>query len=174
MLHAVPIEVWLAAAYALFLMGVAAVLERLAVRAHRRSEQYEVAGFKFHQDCERWECPTGQLLHRSETDHRLRVIRYKAPAHACNACHLKARCTDSHSGREIEQPMDSWLRSEIGRFHQVISLALLLLAATLLAIEAARFPRSPSVVVLAIPVLPIGVAALRLASVLLHPSRSIE
>jgi hypothetical protein len=107
MLRIVPIEVWLAAAYALFLMIVAALLERLAMRAHHRSEQYQVAGFKFHADFDRWECPTGQFLHRSDIDYRRRVARYKAPAHACNACRMKPECTDSESGREILS--DTWI-----------------------------------------------------------------
>lgn len=139
MLHAVPIEVLLAAGYALFLLIISVVLERVAMHSQRHSEEYETAGFKFHTEFDRWECPTGQYLHRIEIDHRRRIIRYQAPAQACNACHIKAQCTDSHTGREIERQMGSWLSSEIGRFHRGISLALLSLAALLLVIEAARY-----------------------------------
>ncbi len=171
MLRAVPIEVLLAAGYALFLMIVAAVLERLAIHSHRRSEQYEVAGFKFHRDFDRWECPTGQHLQRTDVDHHRRIVRYKAPAHACNACRIKAQCTESHTGREIEREMDSWLTSEIGRFHRGISLALLSLAALLLAIEAARYPQPRSELLLGSMFVLIVVAAARLISVFSNPAR---
>lgn len=164
MLHAVPLEVWLAASYALFLMMVAAVLERLAMRAHRRSEQYQVAGFKFHADFDCWECPTGQFLHRSDIDHDRRVTRYKASAHACNACHIKPECTDSTTGREIERQMDSWLTTELGRFHRGISLALLVLAALLLLVEAARYPQPRAELVLGLIFVPAAIATTRLLS----------
>lgn len=170
MLRAIPIEVLLAAGYALFLMIVAVALEWLARRSHQRSEQYELAGFKFHADVDRWECPTGQHLHRSEVEHDQRIIRYKAPAHACNACHIKTNCTDSETGREIEHHLDSWLTSEIRRFHNGISLALLTLAALLLGIEAVRFPHPPAVFILAVLFLPIGIAVFRLASSLRFPA----
>jgi|SRR5579872_4328378 len=170
MLRAIPIEVLLAAGYALFLMIVAVALEWLARRSHQRSEQYELAGFKFHADVDRWECPTGQHLHRSEVEHDQRIIRYKAPAHACNACHIKTNCTDSETGRQIEQRIDSWLTSEIRRFHNGISLALLTLAALLLGIEAVRFPHPPAVFILAVLFLPIGIAVFRLASSLRFPA----
>lgn len=171
MLHTVPVEVWLAAAYALFLMMVAAVLERLAMRAHQRSEEYQVAGFKFHADFDRWECPTGQLLHRSDIDYGGRVTRYKAPAHACNVCRIKPECTDSENGREIERHMDSWLSTEVGRFHRGISLALLLLAALLLIIEAARYRQPQAELVLGSLFVPAVIASSRLLSAFFNSAR---
>lgn len=164
MLGTIPVEVLLATVYALFLIAVSAVLERLAKHSHQRSEQYEVAGFKFHRELDRWECPTGQHLHRSEVEHDRRITRYKAPAHACNACHIKADCTDSETGREIEQRLDSWLTSEIRRFHRGISLALLLIAALLLIIEAARYREPRSDLLLGSLFVPVAIAAARLIS----------
>lgn len=162
MLDVIPVEVLLAAVYALFLIIVSAVLERLAKHSHRRSEQYEVAGFRFHRESDRWECPTGQHLHRREVEHDRRIVRYKAPASACNACHIKANCTDSETGREIEQHLDSWLTSEIRRFHHGISLALLLVAASLLIIEAVRYPQPRSDLLLCSLLVPVAIAAARL------------
>lgn len=171
MLHGIPIEVLLTAGYAVFLMSVAVALERMAKHSHRRSEQYEVAGFRFHRDFDRWECPAGQQLHRSEVDNERRVIRYKAPAHACNACRIKSQCTDSHTGREIEREIDSWLKSGIGRFHRGISLALLFLAASLLAIEAARYRQPQAELILGLPFVLVGLLAVRLFFVFSNPAR---
>jgi hypothetical protein len=48
---------------------------------------------------------------------------------------IKHLCTESEEGREIEHHPDSWLESEIARFHRGISLALLFLAGLLLVVE---------------------------------------
>ncbi len=67
-----------------------------------------------------------------------RIARYRAPANTCNACMLKERRTDSDEGREITQQMDSWIGSELRRFHAGISLSLLLLAALIAVAEIFR------------------------------------
>jgi hypothetical protein len=125
-------EVLMASGYALFLMLVALVLEWLAKHSHRRTEQMRVTGFKFKSELDKWECPTGQLLHRHSVDHVNKVVRYRAIGHICNCCHKKPDCTDSDDGREIEHRVDSWVQSEIRRYHRGISLTILLLAALIL------------------------------------------
>ncbi len=67
--------------------------------------------------------------------------------------------------------MDSWLRSEIGRFHRGISLALLLLAALLLAIEAARYPQPYPEMVLGLLFVSVVIAAVRLLSAFSNSTR---
>lgn len=138
MIHGVHIEVILAAGYALLLVGVAAVLEWLARHSHRRSEHYRNSGFIYKRKLDVWECPAGQHLTREQTDFERRIARYRAPAHQCNACHGKKDCTDSDDGRLLESRLDSWLQSELRRFHRGISLMLLLLAVLLLAVEIFR------------------------------------
>ena len=66
-------EVLMAGGYALFLVAVATMLEWLAEHSHHRSEQMRVTGFKFHQELDHWECPTGQFLRRHSTDHQLNM-----------------------------------------------------------------------------------------------------
>jgi hypothetical protein len=134
-------EVLMAAGYALFLVLVAVMLEWLAKHSHRRSEQMRVTGFKFHMEFDHWECPTGQFLHRHSVDHQRNIVRYRAPGHACNCCHKKPDCTDSDEGREIEHRVDSWVQSEIRRYHRGFSLALLLLAALILLAQLLWFKR---------------------------------
>jgi hypothetical protein len=101
MIRPIPIEVLVAAGYAVFLVVVAIVLERLARHSHQRSEQFQVAGFKFHKRADHWECPTGQLLSRQEIDHHRRFVRYQAPSHVCNKCHIKENCTDSDTAGRL-------------------------------------------------------------------------
>ena len=114
----------LAAGYGLFLALCALGLDLLARHSNRRSERYRTAGFTYLESVDAWDCPEGERLHRVETDHQLRVARYRARAHVCNACRLKDACTDSNTGREIASALDPWPHSEAGRFHRGISLAM--------------------------------------------------
>ena len=134
-----PLEVLLASAYAIFLLCVAAALEKLAMHAHRRAGRYELAGFRYDHGFDRWECPEGNHLLRIETDPLSQVVRYRAPASVCNACAKKSDCTDSDDGREVEHRLDLWLQMGLRHFHRGISLALIVLAALILLAEAVRF-----------------------------------
>jgi hypothetical protein len=120
----VATESVLAAGYGLFLALCALGLDAVAHRSNRRADRYRTAGFTYMGAVDAWECPEGERLHRVETDLEMRLIRYRARAHICNACRLKDACTDSDSGREIASAMDGWPHSEAGRFHRGIALAM--------------------------------------------------
>ncbi len=139
MISGVHIEVVLAVSYASFLIGTAFVLEYLARHSHKRSERYGNSGFVYFQKMDLWECPEGRQLLRVETDYQRRIVHYRAPAEACNACSLKNNCTDSDEGRVLKSHLDSWIQSELRRFHRGISLVLLLLATIILIVEAVRY-----------------------------------
>jgi len=134
---AVDAGTWMVAGYAIFLGMTASALELLARRSHRRAEQYHLAGFRYDAGLDAWHCPTGKRLHRAEVRHDRRIVVYRAPAHHCNCCKVKTRCTDSDNGRSVERRLDSWLDSELRRFHIGISVTLLVLAALILAVELA-------------------------------------
>jgi hypothetical protein len=131
-------EVFFAAGYATFLLGVAIGLDLLARHSHVRSERYRTAGFAYHPTHDAWICPEDQILMRSEVDHERRLIRYRGRPQVCNHCPAKTECTDSDDGREVVRAMDPWPHSEAGRFHRGISLVIVLLAALVLSVEAFR------------------------------------
>jgi hypothetical protein len=131
-------EALLAAAYSLALLLCAGVLEWLSAHTHRRSLRYRTAGFDYRADQDVWVCPEGEHLWPHELDHERRLVRYRAQAHVCNGCPLKERCTDSDRGREVVLPLDPWPHSEAGRFHRVIALMLVALAALVAAVALAR------------------------------------
>jgi hypothetical protein len=137
------LEPLLAGAYILLLVLIAMALEWMARHSHRRADQYHTGGFRFHPDRDSWECPTGMALVRAEVDHQLRVVRYRAPAHVCNNCAIKSRCTHSDRGREIPVPMDPWLNSASLRFQTGISLVLLILSGLIAVIELFRHGHGP-------------------------------
>ena len=167
----IDIEVFLAGAYAVFLLLVALGLELVTRHAHHRSRQMRIAGFRYHHDF--WECPAGQQLKPIATDYAPRLVRYRAPAHICNACSIKHLCTESEEGREIEHNPDSWLESEIARFHRGISLALLFLAGLLLVVEMIRHQRPIELLILSGFLVPIAVLGSQLSSAFLAPRRVV-
>jgi hypothetical protein len=164
MIAGVHNEVLLAFGYAAFLVGVAFVLEVLARHSHKRSELYRNAGFVYRQKMDLWECPVGRQLRRTETDYRRRIVHYRAPAEACNACSLKNNCTDSNDGRRLETSLDSWLESELRRFHRGISLTLLLLATVMLLAEAVRHAEPRELALVGCLVVPVSIAETKLFS----------
>jgi hypothetical protein len=164
MQQTIDIEVLLAGAYAVFLILVAFGLELLARHSHHRSKQMGVAGFRYHRHHDVWECPAGQHLKPIATDYGQRLVRYRAPAHICNGCSIKRLCTDSDEGREIEHHPDSWLESELARFHRGISLALLLLAGLLLVVEMIRHASPMELLILSGFLVPVALLGSQLSS----------
>ena len=169
------IETVLAGGYAGFLIAGAFCLEWLSAHTHRRALRFRTAGFRYEPDHDVWHCPEGEQLWPREFDRELRLVRYRARAHVCNACPAKERCTDSNDGREIVRPLDPWPHSEAGRFHRVLALLLVGLGSLILFVELARHHSAPEAVL---------VGALLLAAVLAgrwlgrdlgrHPANSPE
>lgn len=173
MISGMHVEVVLAAVYAIFLAAVALGLELLARHSHQRSKRYQHSGFTYFRDADAWECPAGQQLLRHQTDFQRRIVHYRAPADACNQCSLKINCTDSNDGRILKNHLDSWIESELRRFHRGISLALLLLATIILLAEVVRHANRPELLVVASLLLPISLVGTKLlASFLSHKTDS--
>jgi uncharacterized membrane protein len=162
MISGVHVEVVLAASYAIFLVGVAFILEFLARHSHKRSERYRNSGFVYFQKLDLWECPAGRQLLRTETDYQRRIVHYRAPADACNACSLKNNCTDSNDGRLLKSHLDSWVESELRRFHRGISLALLLLATVILIAETVRHAEPRELFLVGCLLVPVSLAETKL------------
>ncbi len=157
------LEPLLATGYTLLLVMIAGGLEWMGRHSHRRADQYHTSGFRFRKDVAHWECPMGAPLHMAETDHELRVIRYRAPARTCNGCSMKPDCTDSDNGRVISVPMDPWLSSAIGGFHRGISLSLLVLAGLIIAIEMFRHNHGIELVLLSVVMVMVSLLGMTLA-----------
>jgi hypothetical protein len=164
-------EAILAGGYALFLLAAATGIEWLSAHTHRRSLRYRTAGFTYHEQHDHWECPEGQQLWPHEFDHERRLVRYRAKAHICNGCPVKAACTDSDRGREIVRPLDPWPHSEAGRFHRGLSLVLVALALLVLVVGGARNHDTVDAAgLLALLVVALGIGRWLLRDFRTHPS----
>ena len=167
MISGVNTEVVLAGSYAIFLTAVTVGLELLARHSHTRSERYRNSGFAYFRDRDAWECPAGQQLLRQEGHYERQIIHYRAPAEACNRCALKNNCTDSDEGRVLKSHLDSWIESELRRFHRGISVVLLLLAVIILSAEAIRHSAHHELLVIASLLFPISLVETKLVFSLL-------
>lgn len=169
-MHHLNGNVMLALGYALFLALLAAALELLARHSHQRTRRLHTVGFYFQSDLDAWKCPDGKLLYRAEVTRESTAVRYRALAHECNHCPLKSRCTDSDEGRVIEVQPDSWLQSELRKFHRGLSLTLLFLASLVLAITLLLQHNMLAQALLAIPLLCIAGAGFRLGHAFFRPA----
>jgi hypothetical protein len=139
-------EVAIVGGYALVLLAVAAVLDWVGQHTQRRSERFRTAGFRYQPQHDAWTCSQDAMLWPMEYDAEKHLVRYRAKASVCNACHVKPDCTDSLQGREVIRAVAPWPHSEAGRFHRGMSLVLVGLAAVLLLIAAVRHPQPPTLV----------------------------
>lgn len=119
----------------------------------------------------------GIPLMRAEIDHERQIVLYRAPAHTCNSCQIKSRCTQSDSGRQIAVSLDPWVRSASMRLQRGISLVLLTLASFILVIELLRHGHGAEPYVLGAVLLVVLLRFVKLASRVLsqasHPQAGI-
>ncbi len=146
----VGVEVWLASAYCLLLVGLAYAIDALARRAAAVSEGGAPGGFRYHEDHDAWLCPEDQWLWPQSFDPDNRVMRYRGSPTVCNACPVKSTCTTSTSGREVQRAVDSWPASEAARFHRGIACSVVVLGLVWPAATAATGPGRTALLVLAV------------------------
>ncbi len=117
----VSVDVWIAAAYGVFLLAAAHGLDRIARRASLSRGRWRMGGFTYHPEHDAWVCPEDQWLWPQSFDPGNRVMRYRASPAVCNSCPVKASCTTSNHGREVTRHVDPWPASEAERFHRGIA-----------------------------------------------------
>ncbi len=73
---------------------------------------YAAEQFSYDEKRDLYLCPQGQQLTRWTNKTEAQAVPYRAEAKVCNACPVKAQCTDSISGKAI---LRSWFQEEIDR-----------------------------------------------------------
>ena len=73
--------------------------------------------FAYDAHADAYHCPGGETLRFRKHKHTERVRVYQAPAAACNACALKARCTDSTKGRQVTRAFDEAYLERVRGYH---------------------------------------------------------
>ena len=77
-----------------------------------RKHLYRADAFVYEAARDRYLCPQGQPLARLTRRNRTEVIVYHAPAAICNACPVKAKCTEADTGRRL---LRSFYQAELDR-----------------------------------------------------------
>jgi hypothetical protein len=116
------LEVWLLLGYAVTVLAGARVTEALARTHFRRARRFAERGFVYDADADHYHCPHGERLSLHVIDSDERVAVYRAPALTCADCPSKAACTPHDEGRHIYRPLAEWAETDVGRFHQWLSL----------------------------------------------------
>jgi hypothetical protein len=88
-------------------------------------------GFHYDADADHYHCPQGERLALHLIDPHERVAVYRASASACADCSAKVRCPPHDEGRHIYRPQAAWTETDVGRFHQGLSLLMAASAAAL-------------------------------------------
>jgi hypothetical protein len=73
--------------------------------------------FTYEAERDVYHCPGNQELRFRKHKHTERTRVYQAPAAACNACSLKAQCTDSAKGRQVKRSVDEAYLDRVRGYH---------------------------------------------------------
>jgi hypothetical protein len=128
------LDVSLLLGYAIVVLAGARLMDWLARLHFERARRYCEVGFHYDADADHYHCPQGERLALHVINSQERVAVYRAKASACAACPEKARCTPHDEGRHIYRPLAAWTETDVGRFHQWLSL---LMAASVVALSLA-------------------------------------
>src|SRR5262245_21416624 len=155
------VEVALLLGYAVVVLASARLMERLARVHFERARRYGEDGFHYDADADHYHCPQGERLALHLIDPHERVAVYRAPASACAGCPAKARCTPHDEGRHIYRPLAAWTETDVGRFHQWLSLLMAASAAALSLVALLEWAGRPGTGLLLVAFLTAAHAAVR-------------
>jgi transposase len=83
----------------------------------RRTAFFGKGTFAYDPNRDIYHCPGGQELRFRKHKYTERTRVYQAPAAACNACRLKAQCTDSSKGRQVKRGFDEAYLDRVRGYH---------------------------------------------------------
>ena len=137
------LEVWLLLSYAIVVLAGARLTEALARTHFRRARRSAEHGFRYDVDADHYHCPHGERLSLHMIDSAERVAVYRAPASSCADCPSKGVCTPHEEGRHIYRPLAEWAETDVGRFHQWLSVVMAGSAAALSLVAIVRWAGRP-------------------------------
>jgi hypothetical protein len=74
--------------------------------------------FTYDAEHDQYRCPQGAVLRFRKHSYTKRASIYQAEAAMCNACPLKAQCTDSKQGRRIHRSFAEAYLERVRSYHQ--------------------------------------------------------
>ncbi len=136
-------EALLVLGYVVLVLVGARLVEVVARMHFSRARRLMEQGFEYDAEDDHYRCPEGERLQRHAHDPVRRLAVYRAPAASCNACPLKASCTPHDGGRHIYRSLAAWAETDLGRFHQRMSLLMYVVCALLSSVATWRWAAQP-------------------------------
>jgi hypothetical protein len=84
----------------------------------QRTPFYGASRFTYDPERDEYRCPEGQVLRRRKVKYTEGVVVYRADAATCNACPLKAACTESSQGRQVHRSLYAAYLDRVRAYHQ--------------------------------------------------------
>jgi len=84
----------------------------------QRTPFYGQREFQYDSERDTYTCPNGALLRLEKHHYTERTKEYRADAATCNACPLKAHCTDSERGRSLRRNFDEEYLERVRAYHR--------------------------------------------------------
>lgn len=120
----VELELWLLLMYIAGVLIAARVLEMIAKAHFSRAQRYAVHGFEYVAPRDHYTCLGGATLTLDTMHGAERMAIYRAPVEHCGGCRLKPQCAPQEASRHIYRSLAIWTETDVGRFHQYVSLTL--------------------------------------------------
>jgi transposase len=83
-----------------------------------RTPYYGPSRFAYEPERDAYRCPEGQLLRRHTAKYEEEVTVYRADAATCNACPVKAACTESARGRTLQRSFWAAYLERVQGYHE--------------------------------------------------------
>jgi transposase len=87
----------------------------------QRTPFYGASRFTYDPERDEYRCPEGQVLRRRKAKYTEGVVVYRADAAACNACPLKAACTESRQGRSVHRSLYIEYLDRVRAYHETLA-----------------------------------------------------
>ena len=84
----------------------------------QRTPFYGASRFTYDPERDEYRCPEGQVLRRRKAKYTEGVVVYRADAAICNACPLKAACTESSQGRQVQRSLYVEYLDRVRAYHE--------------------------------------------------------
>ncbi len=100
-------------------------LEDQGIRAYvplpdfdQRTPYYGSSRFTYDPERDEYRCPQDHLLRRRAAKYTEGTVAYRADATTCNACPVKAACTDSTQGRQVHRSLYAEYLDRVRAYHE--------------------------------------------------------
>ena len=87
----------------------------------QRTPYYGASHFTYESDHDQYRCPQNHVLRRRTAKYTEGTVVYQAEPAICNACPVKAACTESSQGRQVRRSLYAEYVERVRAYHQTLA-----------------------------------------------------